>query len=219
MELKIVDFLENEGEQTIRRQLDYIKKETAHIENQPEVLHWVIDEGLLPSSDAVNLYGKVCENIAENQETAARLQEQQSHSQEEEVSKKESIIRSYFGADIASSVIWLLLCVGMFFVCVASFYAKIHIFLPIFFCLYFVFATIFGVKSLIAAINGKRSARGLAKKVVEREFQENEEMLQELSAEIEELYSCTSLLEWYTDRNGLLIKNVSAAPVRMPPIA
>lgn len=219
MKIKIVDFLEKEGEQTIQRQLGYIRRETAHIENQPEVLHWVIDEGLLPSSDAVNLYSKVCESIASNQEAFAQLQEKQSHSQEEEVSKKEHIIRRYFSTDIASSAIWLVLCIGMLFVCIASFYAKINIVLPIMFCLYFVFATIFGAKSLISAVDGKRSARELAYKVVEKEYQQNEEMLAELSAEIEELYSCTSLLEWYTDRNGLIIKNVTAAPVRMPPIA
>ena len=65
--INIVEFLENEGEQTIQGKLGYIKRETGHIQDdQADVLKWVISEGLLPSSDAVNLHGRICENIDRN---------------------------------------------------------------------------------------------------------------------------------------------------------
>ena len=218
MEIKIVEFLENEGEQTLRRQLPYIKKETAHIEEQPEVLKWVINEGLLPSGDAVNLYNKVCSTIASHQERCADLQESQSRNQDEEAASREKTISRYFITDIVCSAFSLLFTLAAFGFSIATFFADAPLILSICLLVYFTLAAILATKGLLGALNGKKHAHELAHKVVEKEFQENEELLADLTEEIEELYNCTTLLEWYTDRNGLPIKNVSGAPERILPI-
>lgn len=223
--IDIIEFLEEDGEQTIKRQLNYIKKETEPFEDdQAAILRWLVKEGLLPSSDAVNLYRQVENNIEKNNEEVSRLAEEQKIDRKTAVSDRIKVLRKLAFTSIASGLVALIgsaACVQLVMAIISHNVGVLvnTAFLPtmgrILLAVFVVLAGIglfcYGMLHLIWGVRGLSNVGERAKKNVDSKLLSIKIRLQELSNDTAELLNCQQVLKVYTDRNGLPLRNTNPA--------
>ena len=223
--IDIIEFLEEDGEQTIKRQLNYIKRETEPFEDdQAAILRWLVKEGLLPSSDAVNLYRQVENNIEKNNEEVSRLAEEQKIDRKTAVSDRIKVLRKLAFTSIASGLVALIGSAACVQLVMAMISHNVGIlvntaFLPtmgrILLAVFVVLAGIglfcYGMLHLIWGVRGLSNVGERAKKNVDSKLLSIKIRLQELSNDTAELLNCQQVLKVYTDRNGLPLRNTNPA--------
>lgn len=223
--IDIIEFLEEDGEQTIKRQLNYIKRETEPFEDdQAAILRWIVKEGLLPSSDAVNLYRQVENNIEKNNEEVSRLAEEQKIDRKTAVSNRIKVLRKLAFTSIASGLVALIgsaACVQLVMAMISHNVGVLvnTAFLPtmgrILLAVFVVLAGIglfcYGMLHLIWGVRGLSNVGERAKKNVDSKLLSIKIRLQELSNDTAELLNCQQILKVYTDRNGLPLRNTNPA--------
>ncbi len=223
--IDIIEFLEEDGEQTIKRQLNYIKRETEPFEDdQAAILRWLVREGLLPSSDAVNLYRQVENNIEKNNEEVSRLAEEQKIDRKTAVSDRIKVLRKLAFTSIASGLVALIgsaACVQLVMAIISHNVGVLvnTAFLPtmgrILLAVFVVLAGIglfcYGMLHLIWGVRGLSNVGERAKKNVDSKLLSIKIRLQELSNDTAELLNCQQILKVYTDRNGLPLRNTNPA--------
>ena len=223
--IDIIEFLEEDGEQTIKRQLNYIKRETEPFEDdQAAILRWLVKEGLLPSSDAVNLYRQVENNIEKNNEEVSRLAEEQKIDRKTAVSDRIKVLRKLAFTPIANGLVALIGSAACVQLVMAMISHNVGIlvntaFLPtmgrILLAVFVVLAGIglfcYGMLHLIWGVRGLSNVGERAKKNVDSKLLSIKIRLQELSNDTAELLNCQQVLKVYTDRNGLPLRNTNPA--------
>ena len=223
--IDIIEFLENDGEQTIKRQLNYIKRETESLEDdQAAILRWIVKEGLLPSSDAVNLYKQVENNIERNNEEVTRLTAEQKIDRKTAVSDRIKALKKLALTTIGSGLIALIGCLAciQFAMLLISRSVSNHgnvaflatmgtIILTVFVALAGIGLFCYGLLHLIMGIRGLSNLSERAKKNVDTKILSIKIRLQELSNDTAELLNCQQILKVYTDRNGLPLRNINPA--------
>ena len=223
--IDIIQFLEEDGEQTIKRQLNYIKRETEPFEDdQAAILRWLVKEGLLPSSDAVNLYKQVENNIEHNNEETTRLTEEQKIDRKTAVSDRIKVLKRMALTTIVSGLIALIgciACVQFALLLIARFTSTIGsrppfatvgtILLTVLVALAAIGLFCYGLLHLIWGIRGLTNIGERAKKSVDTKILSAKIRLQELSNDTAELLNCRQILSVYTDKNGLPLRNINPA--------